>query len=205
MCIAAGSKRSAQNTGDFRSFTTTVPRLFSVSFYPLRLAQSYFQLSVLCADPYPLDLLLISVLGVDNDIFRAIRDPSQIGGGKLPICSIEFVNFGIVSSPAVVPVGIVPVDVHFNDQRFAVDLHVGAYHSWLTAKAVSSTHGHVVVYSARLVTYSVLCLVHTILLPHRRLFRMDLQPIDIACPRSPTFMFFRIISETILLFVCIFF
>ncbi|EYC43734.1 hypothetical protein Y032_0482g2276 [Ancylostoma ceylanicum] len=83
------------------------------------------QLSVLCADPFPLDSLLIAVLGIDNEVLRAIRDPSQIG------------------------VGIVPVDVHFNEQRFSVDLHVGAYHSWLTAKAVNSTHGHVVVYSAR--------------------------------------------------------
>ncbi|KAK6042055.1 hypothetical protein COOONC_20439 [Cooperia oncophora] len=85
------------------------------------------QLSVLCGDPLSLDTLLIAVLGVESESLRAVRDPNQIGAG------------------------IIPIDVHWNSQRFAVDLHLGAYHSWLTARTASSTHGHIVVYSARLV------------------------------------------------------
>ncbi|XGW27304.1 hypothetical protein V3C99_007704 [Haemonchus contortus] len=83
------------------------------------------QLSVLCGDPLSLETLLVAVLGVESEALRAIRDPSQIGAG------------------------IIPIDVNWNSQRFAVDLHLGAYHSWLTAKMASSTHGHIVVYSAR--------------------------------------------------------
>ncbi|WKY06617.1 hypothetical protein Q1695_006642 [Nippostrongylus brasiliensis] len=83
------------------------------------------QVSVLCGDPIPLDTMLVTMLGVEGQTLRAIRDPNQNGAG------------------------VVPVDVFWSGQRFAVDLHLGAYHSWLASKSKSSTHGHVVVYSAR--------------------------------------------------------
>ncbi|ETN80620.1 hypothetical protein NECAME_02368 [Necator americanus] len=103
------------------------------------------QLSLLCGDPFPLDTLLISVLGVDSEILRAIRDPSQTGSESDTAGAHENSKRSIVYDL----VGVIPIDVHWNEQRFAVDLHLGAYHSWLTAKAVNSTHGHIVVYSAR--------------------------------------------------------
>ncbi|VDO19304.1 unnamed protein product [Heligmosomoides polygyrus] len=83
------------------------------------------QISILCGDPFSMEALLMTLLGLENSTLRPIRDPNQIGAG------------------------IVPLDVHWNGQRFAVDLHFGAYHSWLASKSNNSTHGHVVVYSAR--------------------------------------------------------
>ncbi|KAJ1359817.1 hypothetical protein KIN20_018628 [Parelaphostrongylus tenuis] len=83
------------------------------------------QLSLLCGDPFSIERLLTAMFGMENETLRMIYDARQIEAG------------------------IIPVDVHFNERQFSIDLHTCAYHSWLTSTSCKSIDGHIVVYSAR--------------------------------------------------------
>ncbi|KAK6018532.1 hypothetical protein OSTOST_15877, partial [Ostertagia ostertagi] len=80
---------------------------------------------VLVCDPAHYDLLPYLHQQKVRRFTKLYRDPNQIGAS------------------------IIPIDVHWNAQRFAVDLHLGAYHSWLTPKQPAPPTGTLLFYSAR--------------------------------------------------------
>ncbi|KAE9418801.1 hypothetical protein Angca_006595, partial [Angiostrongylus cantonensis] len=103
------------------------------------------QLSILCGDPFSIETVLIALLGVENDTLREIYDPCQIKVDMDPKGSPS-PKFMLIAYKCQ---GIIPIDVYFNKKRFAVDLHLCAYHSWLSSNLQNFVHGHVVVYSVR--------------------------------------------------------
>uniref|UniRef100_A0A1I7XKB3 Rho GTPase-activating protein 190 n=1 Tax=Heterorhabditis bacteriophora TaxID=37862 RepID=A0A1I7XKB3_HETBA len=77
--------------------------------------------SILCGDPYSIECLLGSMFSGDPEVLRAVINPNLLGSGIIPLdtCSTS------------------------SSRYIRVDLKLGSYHSWLTARSTSPTHGHI--------------------------------------------------------------